>query len=265
MTNQVAENEIDLLLAQANPEEITPFSLKLLEIVKRQFLEISGLQQENAELKSRLNQNSANSSRPPSSDGYRKISKIIQKEGTKRQGGQINHKGGTLRQEEKPDKIELCYPTKCNCGHEFTNASKIVSFQKKQLFEIPVPKIYVTEYQVIECKCPKCGAMNQGKAPDNIKAPVQYGNMAKSLAVLLTNDFKLPVAKTKQIFKILYGCAMNESVIQSSSRICYDKLEKTEAITKEKLLQALVAYVDESGIRIGKKLNWLHVFSSLPK
>ena len=113
------------IVAKANPGELNPFSIYLLDVVKRLCVKVSDLEQENAELKARLNQNSGNSSRPPSSDGYRKVSKVFQKEGTKRQGGQIGHKGSTLRQVKKPDKIVKCYPTKCNCGHEFSNIPKI--------------------------------------------------------------------------------------------------------------------------------------------
>ena len=60
-----------------------------------------------AELKARLNQNSSNSSRPPSSDVYRKKSHTeILKEGVekKNRGGQIGHKGNTLHQVTKPKK-----------------------------------------------------------------------------------------------------------------------------------------------------------------
>jgi transposase len=247
------------ITAKANPEDLkNPFSIYLLRIVERLCIKVSKLEQENAELKARLTQNSANSSRPPSSDGYRKISKVFSNEGKKRQGGQIGHKGGTLRQVENPDKIEWCYPTKCHCGHEFTNISEIISHSKQQLFEIPAPKIYVTEYKLCKCKCPKCGAMNKGKAPDNINSPVQYGNMAKSFVVLLNNEIKIPVAKIKQLFKTLFGCEMNESTTLTATKSCYNKLEKTEEIIKEKIIQSDVVYVDETGIRIQALLNWLH-------
>jgi len=242
--------------------EVKQLVLFLLDKVEQLSAAYAALQQENAELKSRLNQNSSNSSRSPSSDGYRKVVKITKSESSKHQGGQPGHKGDTLRQVDNPDEIVKCYPIKCNCGHEFS-AHDMMSFHSKhQVFDIPPPKINVTEYQVFGCQCPKCGSMNKGTTPEYVNSLVQYGNMAKSLVVLLNNEFKLPVEKIRQLFKTLYGCNINGSTIMGCLESCYDKLFKTEEITKEKIKQEKVGHVDETGIRIEKKLNWLHVFST---
>ena len=83
------------ILDSASPE-LKQFVLYLLETVEQLSKEIAILKDENIELKARLNQNSSNSSRPPSSDGYRKKSHTeILKEGieNKKRGGQIGHKG----------------------------------------------------------------------------------------------------------------------------------------------------------------------------
>ena len=78
----------------------------LLSQAKRK---ISELELEIAELKSRLNSNSRNSSRPPSSDGYKKKPAFPrQKKG--KQGGQEGHSGGTLHQTDQPDYIVDCKP-----------------------------------------------------------------------------------------------------------------------------------------------------------
>jgi regulator of replication initiation timing len=59
-----------------------------------------------SELKSRLNQNSSNSSKPPSSDYFnRKPAFPKTSVGKKKKGGQSGHKGDTLKQIENPDKI----------------------------------------------------------------------------------------------------------------------------------------------------------------
>lgn len=79
---------------------------------------IAVLELENAELKARLNSNSKNSSRPPSSDGYQK-KPAFPKKGNGKQGGQAGHKGSTLHQVDNPDKIVSCKPNSCSCGHDF--------------------------------------------------------------------------------------------------------------------------------------------------
>jgi transposase len=133
---------------------------------------------------------------------------------------------------------------------------------RRQVFEVPSPKIDVIEYQVFGCSCPRCGTVNRGITPEDVNSPVQYGKMAKSLAVLFNNEFNIPVSKIRQLFNTLYGCNMNESTVISILESCYNRLSQTEEIIKNKIKQEAVGHVDETGIRIEKKLNWLHVFST---
>lgn len=65
-----------------------------------------------AELEARINMNSSNSSKPPSSDGMKKPSRnrsLRQKSGRK-PGGQTGHKGTGLPVPQKPDAVEACLP-----------------------------------------------------------------------------------------------------------------------------------------------------------
>jgi transposase len=264
------------LIEAANPEYLKQLVLFLLEKVEQLSVEVSGLKIENAELKVenaelkienaelkvRLNQNSQNSSRPPSSDGYGKIVKNAKKEATKLRGGQLGHKGNTQHQIDNPDQIVPCCPSRCSCGHEFIGQEELVLHSKRQVFEIPPPRLFVTEYQILGCKCPECGKINQGKTPSYVNSAVQYGNMVKALVVLLNNEYKMPIQKIGEFFKILYGYNINESTIVTMLGSCYDKLLETETIIKEKIKHSEIGHVDETGIRIEKKLNWLHVFST---
>ena len=64
----------------------------------------ASLKIEIAELKARLNSNSNNSSKPPSSDGYKK-KPAFPKAKNGKQGGRKGHKGRTLKQVEKTEEI----------------------------------------------------------------------------------------------------------------------------------------------------------------
>jgi len=79
------------------------------------------LKAEVADLRARLESNSHNSNKPPSSDGYKKrsVKPALPKGKGSSQGGQKGHKGNTLQQVESPDKIVTCIPGICTCGHEF--------------------------------------------------------------------------------------------------------------------------------------------------
>ena len=105
--------KVEYLTLRVQQLEIFEEEIKIL----RQ--ENASLKVENAELKTRLNSNSNNSSKPPSSDGYKKKPAFPRKKKGK-QGGQTGHKGRTLNQVENPDKTVICKPDSCDCGHVFT-------------------------------------------------------------------------------------------------------------------------------------------------
>lgn len=223
--------------------------------------EISELKAENAELKARLNSNSKNSSRPPSSDGYEKKPAFPKKKDGK-QGGQPGHKGRTLHQVDHPDKIVICKPNNCTCGHNFKDEDLVLS-EKRQVFDLPKPKLEITEYQIHKAVCPECGLTHKGLVPQDVNAPVQYGNGVKAYCVLLNVHFKLPFKKIQLLFGDLFGYSINESTVYSGSEQCFEKLGESEKIIKSKVAENNVTHADETGLRVSGKLHWLHTATTL--
>ncbi len=194
------------------------------------------LKAENVELKSRLNSDSHNSNKPPSSDGYKKrsIKPAFSKSKNSSHGGQKGHEGKTLRQVELPDKTEFCIPDICSCGHGFTK-EELELAERRQVFELPPPRLEITEYQIFKGRCPVCGQEQKGTAPHGVSAPVQYGNNAKALAVLLNVHYRLPYKKIQGLFNDLFGYP---------------------------IVGQKVAHADETGVCIAGKLQWLHTATS---
>ena len=238
-------------------EQIDVLSKRLDQAAK----EIVELRTENAELKARLNSNSKNSSKPPSSDGYHK-KPAFPKKNKGKQGGQKGHKGRTLQQVEHPNKIVKHKPGPCDCGHEFIENELALS-ETRQVFDFPQPQLEVIEHQILKGQCPDCGKWHKGSAPEGVNAPVQYGNGVKAYAVLLNVYYKLPFKKIQSLFSDLFGYAINESTVYSAGRKCYQKLEETEETIKTKIAEGDVAHADETGLRVAGKLHWLHTATSL--
>ncbi len=222
--------------------------------------EIAALKLENAALKTRLNSNSNNSSKPPSSDGYLK-KPAFPKTGKGKQGGQPGHQGRTLSQVNNPDKTVTCNPVSCSCGHTFTSEEMSLA-EKRQVFDLPEPRLEVTEYLIYKAVCPVCRLVHRGVAPEGVNAPVQYGNRTKAYVTLLNVHFKLPFKKIQLLFGDLFGCPINESSVYSASMQCYEKLAESEKIIKLKVAGQDVAHADETGVRVKGKLHWLHVATS---
>src|SRR5580700_10595390 len=101
------------------------------------------LREKIAELERRLNKNSSNSSKPPSSDGLKKPPRTQSLRGKsgKKSGGQVGHRGGTRNQVAKPDRIESHQADGCrHCQAGLTRAM-IVDVAKRQVFDLPEPRL----------------------------------------------------------------------------------------------------------------------------
>jgi transposase len=215
------------------------------------------LRAENEELRSRLNLNSKNSHKPPSTDGLSK-KPGLPKGPAKPSGGQVGHKGNTLRMVEKPDVVVLHHASSCPCcARAFVAGDVIGVSQKRQVFDIPAPRLEVTEHQLGLVSC--CGQWHEGVFPAEVGQPAQYGTRIRALSVLLNNDYKLPFGKIGQLMRDLWGCSFNESTSVSANASMYDRLAPVEAQIRSSVQTSAVVHFDETGMRVKQKLHWFHV------
>lgn len=214
-----------------------------------------------SELEDRLNKNSQNSNKPPSSDGLRKkpVSKpaFPRKKG-KKTGGQYGHTGKTLEMSATPDEEIYHLPSHCGGCGSILLVEEGELLERRQVFELPDPKLKIIEHQRLGCNCGRCGEHNEGYFPETVKASVQYGVGVRSLVVLLNVAFKMPLRKIQQLIGDLYGYSINESTIVDAVKRCHEGLESTEQAIKKGVLQSIVAHFDETGLRVEGKLHWLH-------
>jgi transposase len=132
----------------------------------------------------------------------------------------------------------------------------IATVGKRQVFDIPAPKIFVTEHQVGSITC--CGVRQSGSFLAQVAAPVQYGVRMLSLSAMLNVDFKLPFAKISQLMEDLYDCPISESTLVQCNELLYANMEEVENTIKEEILVAEVAHFDETRMQVAGKLHWFH-------
>ncbi len=252
-----------LILAQGTT--ISTQSSQILELTSQ----VARLLERVKVLEAQSKKNSRNSNKPPSSDGLQKPPvkpKPAFKKPKRDKGGQVGHKGNTLHQvsSKEADKVEKLYPTRCSCGHELSDLeqSSFTQGAVRQVFDLPTPKLEVTSYEEQICTCGACGARVKGEFPTDVKAPVQYGSGVKAFTTLLGNAYHLSYANIKQLFIDMYGYDLNESTIQTNNKLCYEQLGESEQVIQEAVLASTVGHSDETGMRVGGKLHWLHVFST---
>lgn len=221
------------------------------------------LEQENARLREALNKNSQNSSKPPSSDGLNKPKPKSQRgKSGKKSGGQNGHAGRTLLQVENPDVVEIHRPAHCSGCH--TSLASVVAhgFEKRQVFDIPEPKMTVTEHRCEQKKCPGCGQQNIAQFPMDVEQPVQYGARTKGLITYLQNYQLLPYERLSEFFRDIYGIQISEGTVYNTTRAAHKNLVSFEDKVKELLTASGVLHADETGLRILKTLFWLHSLST---
>ncbi|EQD48600.1 hypothetical protein B1B_11989, partial [mine drainage metagenome] len=61
-------------------------------------------------------------------------------------------------------------PETCRCCGADLGGAELVDEEVRQVFEIPTPKIVVTEHRVYKLRC-SCGEVNEGAFPPEARAP----------------------------------------------------------------------------------------------
>lgn len=214
------------------------------------------------DLESRLSKNSSNSSKPPSSDGLRRKTKSQRGKSGKRPGAQPGHAGRGLAQVKNPDIIVTHTPAYCHeCGGGLHNVNGHCA-EKRQVFDIPQPKVEITEHRAEEKRCPCCGTLNRAVFPDAVKGPVQYGDRVQALVAYFAHQHFIPVDRVCQIFEDIFHIDISPGTCSSVDERLYQRLESFESSLEAYLLAARVLHFDETGMRCEKKLHWVHVASS---
>ena len=118
------------------------------------FGQIEALTQRVQELERQLGKNSQNSSKPPSSDGLRKKPNLRQPGG--KIGAPKGHPGRTLSFSPTPDHVTVYSPDSCShCSASLKNVS-YTTYERRQVFDLPAPRVIVTEHRAETKCCPFC-------------------------------------------------------------------------------------------------------------
>lgn len=231
-------------------------------LIDQQRAQVDGLQTRVRELEARLSKDSSNSSKPPSSDPFKKKPRSLRGKSGKKAGGQPGHKGKGLEQVATPDQIVTHSPQSCeNCGAGLEGVDGRCA-ERRQLFDLLKPKVEVTEHQVEEKRCPCCGGLNRASFPSHIRGYVQYGERIQGLAAYFAHQHFIPSDRLCQLFEDVFGVAISPGTCSNIDERLFEQLDPFERDLKESLLESSVLHFDETGSQCEKKLHWVHVASS---
>lgn len=229
---------------------------KLTLVVEAQAREI-------AQLKARLGKDSQTSSKPPSSDGLKRRTKSLRTKSGTSIGGQVGHRGTTLKKSERIDYVvEHPLPAECDvCGAILTGLTSTVEPETRQVIHLPAIRFEVTEHRILRTQCP-CGAQHCSRFPADVISPVQYDPTVRATAVYLSKQQHIPYQRTAQTMRDLFDLTLSASTVVNYVREAGLALVPRVAEIADKIVCAPVVHFDETGMRYGQTLRWMHVAST---
>jgi transposase len=219
-----------------------------------------------AEATAEVKRDSHNSGLPPSLDlpgvkaanAIRRTRSLRCKSG-KRVGGQVGHRGATLRQVEYPDRLRVHAPQQCRECKASLAECAVVGYSRRQVFDLPPMVLEVTEHWAQVKRCAHCGIRTKAGFPRGINAPVQYGQRVRAISTYLHKYQLLPFARTAEAMRDLFGCSISPGTVVTTRHLAAAKLVGVEEQIKAGITAAQVIGADETGLRVAGKGHWIHV------
>jgi len=230
------EARIEATIASAVQKATTPLllelSLKEEKIVK--------LEAEIVRLKTQINKDSNNSSKPPSQNGFKKIPNSREKS-VRKSGGQPGHRGSYMELPKNLDELVEKGLARLEIKDHTGGMEPYVS---RHTVDINV-SLVVTEHRYVI-------------VPPQHRAPVIYGNNIKALVCLLSvGDFIAIERLSDFINEITYGAInLSDATIEKFMTDFSGKLDGELSAIETDLLNGYVLHVDESPMDVTQKPDY---------
>jgi transposase len=229
---------------------------------------IAELETELAARRRQVGQDSSNSSKPPSSDGLKKkprtTARSLRGRSGKASGGQEGHKGDTLRQVADPDFVVPHDARVCEHCCTPLEPNSAIGHEKRQVFDLPGRPLLASEHRASIHRCENCQGLTKAAFPEGVVSPVQYGERIRAAAIYLNVQQLIPEDRVAQALNDLFGAPQ----LCPASVVAWvgkkdQELQPVYELIGERVGEAKVRHLDETGYRVAGKLQWLHTTSSL--
>lgn len=248
--------------------ESIPAQVVQLQVLLGAALErIRQLEQENAQLRERLRQNSTNSSKPPSSDAPGTArAKKKRKRRRRRPGGQPGHpkhERELVPLESVQQVVELV-PQRCQqCQQKLEG--KDPEPQRHQVVELEPVKAVVTEYRSHRLECAFCGSLTRAAVPREARSA--FGERLGASMSLLVGKYRRSKRLVCEVLSDLGGVHVSVGSVSNLEQQMSAALKAPVEQAQEHVRNAQVVNADETGWPQGVKAGraaraWLWVVAS---
>jgi transposase len=205
-----------------------------------------------ADLEARINQNSSNSSKPPSSDGPSVKPAPPQKPTGRRRGGQPGHPKRS-RSELPPDAVVELRPGTCaGCSRPLsgTDAQPL----RHQVIELPPVHPHVTEYRRHRLTCRHCHRVSCPALPPEARGG--YGPRVQAACAVLAGAYRIGKRGVARVMGDLFGVPIGPAAVCALQHRTAAALAPIAEAARAHVV-GKPANVDETGWREGRKRAWL--------
>jgi transposase len=230
----------------------------ILDLVQQYEQRLQALQQQVAQLTERLNQNSNNSSRPPSSDPPHVKRRPPKPASGRQRGGQPGH----ARQQRPlvpPERVNQAIPVQPSACRKCDQAlhGEDPQPRRHQVAEIPPVEAEVTEYRLHRLTCPDCGTRTCAALPAGVPTGA-FGPRLQALLAVLAGGYRLGKRPIRQLVQDLFGLSISTGMVAKLELSTADALQQPMAELGE-YIRTQHANVDETSWREAGQKAWLWV------
>lgn len=249
--NQEMLNKLDRgALKKLSQDQLCEIVLILLERDRKLTLRVEDLER-------RLNQNSNNSSKPPSSDMPGTPRAPKDSPSGKKPGGQVGHQAN-FRQpfsRARVDKFEPVVPERCgHCDARLKGLDKHP--RRHQVVELPPIVLRVTEYLLHALRCRNCGHVTRAKLPAGV-SPRLMGPHLSAVTVMLSGCFRMSKREVQSLLKALFELEVSLGAVSDCEKAAAQALVPSVEKARDYAQAQSVGNMDETGWKERRKLAWL--------
>jgi transposase len=213
------------------------------------------------DLEARLGQDSANSSRPPSSDPPWSKRRPPAGPSGRRPGGQPGHSGRfrALAPPERVDAVVNHWPERCaGCAVPLAGAAGAADYVPHQVTELPVLRATVTEHRLHRVACGACGATTRATLPSEVPTGA-YGPRLQAAVATLSGGYRLSRRAVVDLCETLLDAPLSVGSVDALCQATSEALAPPVAEAVATLPAAAVVHADETPWRQGQERPWLWV------
>jgi transposase len=214
-------------------------------------------------LRERVNLNSRNSSKPPSSDGPGTPPRTVKAQSGKRLGGQPGHKGSfraPLPQDKLTAQVLCPPPSQCTACGDAVHADGDKPM-RHWVFELPRIEPIVTEYVRVRGVCSGCASKHHRALPAGVPSG-QLGPRALALVGTLAGQFHLTQRKVQDVLSHIMGIRFSLGAVSQAHGLVAQALAAPVAQLHAELQHAPVVHADETRHHSHQHTLWMWVLAS---